>query len=309
MDKLPKKQIGLIGLGKMGAALAQNLLRNGWEVAGLDSDPEKVKALEPKGLKEFYSSQDLVAYLSRPRIVWLMVNAGEPVQQILFSQNGLINYLEAGDIVIDGGNSYFEDSIVTSQILGEKNISFLDVGIGNGPEGAQFGACMMIGGPRPVYSHVEELFKNLCVPNGYQHVGKTGSGHFIKMMHNAILYGFSQSIAEGFDVIKMNGHFEFNLANIAQLYNTGSLIESSLMDYTNKAFDKFGDGLGEIKSISFSNQESENIKNFAKSRNIDLPVLSQAIKLREDMTSKPSYQARIVMAIRNAFGGHPINEV
>jgi 6-phosphogluconate dehydrogenase len=308
MDKLPKKQIGLIGLGRMGAALAQNLLRNGWEVAGLDNDPQKVKALEPKGLKEFYATPDLVKYLSKPRIIWLMVNAGEPVQQVLFGQNGLINHLEAGDIVIDGGNSYFEDSIVTSQILNEKNISFLDVGIGNGPEGAQFGASLMIGGPRPVYSHAEELFKTLSVQNGYKHVGKTGSGHFIKMIHNAILYGYSQAIAEGFDVIKMNGHFEFNLSEIAKLYNTGSLIESTIMGCTEKAFEKFGDGLGEIKSIPFSQQESEHIKDFAKSRKIKLPTIEEAIKIREENANTPSYQARIVMAIRNIFGGHPINQ-
>ncbi len=307
MENLPKKQIGLIGLGRMGAALAQNLISNSWEVAGLDKDPQKTKELEPKGVKAFYSTAELVKYLDKPRVLWLMVNAGEPVQEVMFGKDGLINHLDPGDIVIDGGNSYFEDSIAASYVFNEKNISFLDVGVANGPEGAQFGACLMIGGQRPVYSHLEELFKTLSVENGYRYVGNTGSGHFVKMVHNAVEYGFVQAIAEGFDVLKNNGRFEFNLKQIAELYNSGSLLESKLMDCTAKAFDEFGDGLGEIKGIAAQSGEGKWTSNFARTLGMALPAIEASINAREKSAEKPNFQAKIVMAIRNVFGGHPLN--
>lgn len=308
MEKLPNKQIGLVGVGRMGGALAQNLLSKNWEVAGLDHHHENTKNLIPKGLKAFYSTAELVLHLSKPRIVWLMVTPGEPVQQAMFGSDGLINYLETGDIVIDGGNSYFEDTIVSAEIFSQKKITLLDVGVGNGVEGAQFGACMMVGGERPVYSHIEELFKDLCVTNGYAHVGPTGAGHFIKMVHNAILYGYSQSIAEGFELIKTNGSFNFDLSQIAKLYNTGSLIESQLMDYAGKAFEKFGQNMDQISSVTFSIPEGQNIVKFAKTQSVDIPIIGKAAQLREQSSQNLTYQSKLVMAIRNMFGGHSINK-
>ncbi len=307
MTALPKKQIGIIGLGKMGEAIALHLNEQGWEVSGHDSFLKKAALLEDSGIKSCKTVKELVVSLDRPRTVWVMVPAGEPVQQVMFGPQGLIHYLEPDDIVIDGGNSYFEDSVVTGKLLFEKKINFLDVGVSNGTEGARHGACLMVGGHKEVYSHLEELFRDLGIQNGYAHLGPIGSGHFIKMIHNGIEYGFMQAIAEGFDVIKNSKEYKFDLWQIANLYNHGSLLESKLMECMGKAFDKFGNELAEIEGKAVGLGEGEWTKNYGEKVNVTTPAIKAALDLREESRQRPNFQGKIIMALRNVFGGHPIN--
>jgi 6-phosphogluconate dehydrogenase len=306
MNTLPKKQIGIIGLGKMGSAIALHLDELGWDVSGYDISTDTTKFATSR-IKLVKSLAEFTTTLSQPRIIWLMVPAGEAVQNILFGKDGLINHLGTDDIVIDGGNSYFEDSVVTAQILFEKKINFLDVGVSNGVEGARHGACLMVGGHKEVYSHLEELFKDIGTDGGYAHVGPIGSGHFVKMIHNGIEYGFIQAIAEGFDIINSCKTYKFDLWKIAHLYNHGSLLQSKLMDCMVRGFDKFGNELTELSGKATGLGEGKWTYDYATKIGVAAPSIKAALDVRDATTSKPSFQGKIIMTLRNVFGGHPIN--
>jgi 6-phosphogluconate dehydrogenase len=306
MNTLPKKQIGIIGLGKMGSAIALHLDELGWDVVGHDISADVAK-FSTSRIKLVSTIKELANALIQPRVIWLMVPAGEAVQTILFGKDGLINYLTTDDIVIDGGNSYFEDSVVTAQILFEKKINFLDVGVSNGVEGARHGACLMVGGHKEVYSHLEELFRDIGTEGGYAHVGPIGAGHFVKMVHNGIEYGFIQAIAEGFDIINSCKTYKYDLWQVANLYNHGSLLQSKLMDCMVRGFDKFGNELTEIQGKATGLGEGQWTYDYAKKIGVAAPSIKASLDVREETKSKPNFQGKIIMALRNVFGGHPIN--
>lgn len=306
MNTLPKKHIGIVGLGKMGSAIALHLDELGWDISGYDIAADTSRFSTTR-IKLASSLSELVASLSQPRIIWLMLPAGEAVHNTLFGKDGLINYLTIDDVVIDGGNSYFEDSVAAAEILFEKKINFLDVGVSNGTEGARHGACLMVGGHKEVYSHLEELFRDVGTDGGYAHVGPIGSGHFVKMIHNGIEYGFIQAIAEGFDVINSCKHYKFDLWKIANLYKHGSLLESKLMECMVRGFDKFGNDLHEIKGVATGLGEGKWTFDYASKIGVNTPSIKAALAVRDETKSKPNFQGKIIMALRNVFGGHPIN--
>ena len=233
------KEIGIIGLGKMGAGLARQWHDRGWRVVAYNRHPERTKELEEDGLTGASTLDELVSRLPAPRAVWIMVTAGKPVDELLFGKDGLASKLKRGDLVIDGGNSFFEDSRRRAKLLARKGIKFLDAGVSGGPAGARNGACMMIGGDQASYEKWEALFADASVRDGYAYFGAAGAGHFVKMVHNGIEYGMMQSIAEGFALMKKSP-FKLKLSKIAKLYNHGSVIESRLIGWLESGYAAFG---------------------------------------------------------------------
>ena len=298
-----KKELGLIGLGKMGKNMALRLLERGWKAVVYDISPELRKTLAKKGAIWVDSLEDLVKKLSFPRVIWLMVPAGKPVEESLFGERGLINFLKKGDIVIDGGNSFFEDSIKRAKKLSKKKIEFLDVGVSGGPEGARFGACLMIGGKKEIFEKLKPLFRDLAQKNGFQYLGKSGAGHFVKMVHNGIEYGMMQSIAEGFNLMKKSP-FKLDLKKIAKLYNHGSVIESRLIGWLEKAFQKYGHDLKIVSGKVGATGEGKWTVKTAKKWKIPVKVIEDSVLFRLQSQKKPSYTGKILSALREQFGHH-----
>ncbi|HHE32262.1 MAG TPA: NADP-dependent phosphogluconate dehydrogenase, partial [Chlorobaculum parvum] len=225
-------EIGFIGLGKMGFNMVEHLLELGHGVAAFDLSAQAVEAIAKKGATPAQSLQHVVGDLPKPRVVWMMVPAGKAVDAVL---DGLVPFLDKGDIVIDGGNSRYTDSVARAERLAADGVRFLDIGTSGGLDGARHGACMMAGGEREAYEVVEPMLRDLCVENGCGYMGASGAGHFVKMVHNGIEYGMMQAIGEGFDLLKASG-YELDNENVARVWSNGSVIRGWLMDLAGKAF-------------------------------------------------------------------------
>lgn len=301
-----KKEIGLYGLGKMGANLARQMRERGWHVVVANRSPDPVKKMEAEGFSGAYSIEDFAKKLSSPRVVWLMVTAGSAVDDLLFGKNGIAANLEKGDIVVDGGNSFFEDSMRRSKLLAKRGIRFLDAGVSGGPAGARNGACMMIGGDKAAFETLQELFRATSVPNGYAYFGKAGAGHFVKMVHNGIEYGMMQSIAEGFALMEKSP-FKLDLEKVAALYNHGSVIESRLIGWLASGFRAFGHGLKKVSGSVAATGEGEWTIKTGKKWKLKLPAIEEAFKFRMRSKKSPSYLGKILSALRNQFGGHSVD--
>jgi glucose-6-phosphate 1-dehydrogenase len=314
------RKVGMYGLGKMGAGLARNLRDKGWQVVVANRSPQPVAVLEEEGFEGARSLDEFLEKLSEknagtPRVVWLMVTAGKPVDEILFGAPGkyaesLAAKLRRGDIVIDGGNSFFEDSERRAKLLAKLGIAFLDAGVSGGPAGARNGACMMVGGDRASFEMLEPLFAETCVQGGYAYFGSAGAGHFVKMVHNGIEYGMMQSIAEGFALMKKSP-FKLDLEKIAHLYNHGSVIESRLIGWLENGFKQFGQELKEVSSSVAYTGEGEWTIKVGKQGNMKLPAIESAFKFRvaSQKTNRAAgdrYMGKILSALRNQFGGHSI---
>ncbi len=302
-----KKEIAIIGLGKMGNGLALNLLDKGYKVLAYNRSIDKTLEVKQKGGLIFDSVKSLVSNISTtPKIVWVMLTAGDATEDILLnSDTGLINLLNKGDIVIEGGNSYFKDSKRRYIAFKEKDINFIDVGVSGGPSGARNGACLMIGGDKDIYLGIEELFKDLADNNAYQFFEGAGSGHYIKMVHNGIEYGMMQSIAEGFNLIK-SSDYNFNLTNVARIYNNKSVIESRLTNWLYDGFIKYGEDLKDISGEVNHSGEGEWTVNTALESNIDVTVIKESLEFRKQSRGNPSFTGKIVSLLRTMFGGHDV---
>ena len=215
-------QIGFIGLGKMGINMVQRLLEGGHEAVVYNRTPAKVKKAEELGAAASDSIEGLINKLQSPRIVWLMIPAGQATDDII---KETASFLKEGDILIDGGNSFYKDSIKRAEMLKEQGIYFLDIGTSGGIWGLKRGYCMMVGGKREIFERVEPILKTLAPKDGYAHVGPSGAGHFVKMIHNGIEYAMLQSYAEGFEILKARKDFDLDLKQISDLWNHGSVIE------------------------------------------------------------------------------------
>ncbi len=300
-----KKELGIIGLGKMGSNLAQQLLEKHWRIVGYNRTAEVTKNLESKGLTGAYSLKEIVSKLSPPRVIWLMLPAGAVVDDHLFGKSGLVHYLEAGDIVIDGGNSFFADAKPRSQKLAKKEIKFMDVGTSGGPGGARHGACLMIGGDEHTYRFLEPLFKDCSKPKAYQFFEGIGAGHFVKMVHNGIEYGMMQALAEGFTVLKQS-NYNLNLIDVTRIYNTGSVVESRLTQWLLQAFQKHGQELNPVSGTVRHTGEGEWTIKTAKELKIPVPIIKNSFQFRIDSEKNPSYTGQVLSALRGEFGGHAI---
>lgn len=295
--------IGLIGLGKMGYNLALNLLDHSHQVVAFDVNKEAVNKINEDGGKGAESLVELVNLLPAPRIIWLMVPAGEITKSTV---NELKELLEEGDIIIDGGNSHYKESIKLAENLKTSGIHFVDVGTSGGISGARHGACMMIGGEKEIFEHIEPIVSDLCVENGYLFAGKAGSGHFLKMIHNGIEYGMMQSIAEGFEVLEKSD-FDYDYEKVAKVWNNGSVIRSWLMELTENAFSKDAK-LDGIKGVMHSSGEGKWTVETALDLQVNVPVTALALMMRYRSMEDDTFTGKVVAALRNEFGGHAVEK-
>ncbi|MDO6850727.1 decarboxylating 6-phosphogluconate dehydrogenase [Priestia megaterium] len=295
-------KIGLIGLGKMGYNLSLNLMDNHHEVVAYDVNKEAVEKLSNEGATGAFTVEELVNELSpSPKVVWIMVPAGEVTENVITELKEL---LSEGDIIIDGGNSNYKESVRRAHDLQEKGIYFFDVGTSGGMEGARNGACTMIGGDAEVFRTIEPVFNDICVENGFMYAGKSGSGHFLKMVHNGVEYGMMQSIAEGFEVLEKS-QFDFDYEAVARVWNNGSVVRSWLMELTENAFSK-DPKLDSIKGIMQSSGEGKWTVETALDLQTATPVIALSLMMRYRSLEEDTFTGKVVAALRNEFGGHGV---
>jgi 6-phosphogluconate dehydrogenase len=297
-------QIGVVGLGKMGYNLALNLHKNFFQVVAYDINAETRDRLSLEGISTFDSLKDMVESQSDRRIVWLMVPSGKSVDDTIAS---LAVLLQKGDIIIDGGNSNYKDSVKRFEGLREKGIDFLDCGTSGGVSGALNGICAMVGGRKEVFDHCESVFKAVSVPDGYLYCGEPGSGHFTKMVHNGIEYGMMQAIAEGFELMH-SSEYKFDNEAVAKMWNHGSVIRGWLMELTEKAFSKDA-GLSKIRGIMHSSGEGKWMLETALEKSVATPVIALSLLMRYRSQQSDTFSGKVVAALRNEFGGHAVETI
>ncbi|MGG3957526.1 phosphogluconate dehydrogenase (NAD(+)-dependent, decarboxylating) [Bhargavaea massiliensis] len=295
-------KVGLIGLGKMGLNLGKNLIDHKHEVVAFDVNANAVEEIKKYGAKGVSSLEELVLSLENPRIVWLMV----PHNVVDSVIREIIPFLSKGDIVIDGGNSHYKESIRRYNQLKEAGIHFMDAGTSGGVEGARNGACYMVGGDPEAWSIVEPLFRDTAVENGYLYAGKAGSGHFLKMVHNGIEYGMMAAIGEGFEILEKS-EFDYDYEKVARVWNNGSVIRSWLMELTERAFSKDAK-LEEIKGIMHSSGEGKWTVETALDLQTATPVIAMSLLMRYRSLETDTFTGKVVAALRNEFGGHAVEK-
>lgn len=300
-----KLQVGLVGLGKMGYNLALNMKGHGYEVIAQDVNKDFVEQIKKEGgIVGVNTTEQLCAAFSdkqKHRAIWLMVPSGKVVDIVIDS---VVPHLKAGDIIIDGGNSNFNDSVRRYSALKEKNINFLDCGTSGGMTGALHGACTMIGGDAEVFAYVESLFKDISVKDGYLYCGASGSGHFCKMVHNGVEYGMMQAMAEGFEVLA-HSKYNYNFENVARMWNHGSVVRSWLMELAQDAFSKDAK-LEAITGVMNSSGEGRWTLDAAMDMGIATPVIALSLLMRYRSQQTDTFSGKVVAALRNEFGGHAV---
>jgi len=297
--------IGIIGLGKMGGSLAKRLNAKNWRVVGLNKSPAATKELEKEGIVGAYSLSEFVEKLSSPKTIWLMVPAGKPVDEILFGKNGLSQLLKRGDTIIDGGNSFYGDSVRRGKRLKAKGIHFLDVGVSGGPVSIALGKfAIMVGGDKKIYKKSKPIFDAMSdTPSGY--MGVAGAGHFAKMVHNGIEYGMMQALAEGFTILQ-KAPFKFRLRDVAHVYNQNSIITSRLTVWLEGGFKEYGDDLKKASGVVAHTGEGEWTVKTAKKFGISAPVIKDSYLFRVRSKKNPTFTGKILSMLRAVFGGHKI---
>jgi len=319
-------QLGMIGLGRMGANMTRRLMRGGHQVVVSDLSPENVKNIAKEGATASSSLDDFVTKLKPPRAAWLMVPAGGPTESTV---QALSQRFQEGDIIIDGGNSYFKDDIRRSHQLKDKGIHYVDVGTSGGVWGLERGYCMMIGGPKEAFDHLNSIFKTLApgpgdIPrtpgreklggtaeDGYIYCGPSGAGHFVKMVHNGIEYGIMQAYAEGFDIfvnanskeLPEDQRYNLNVADIAEVWRRGSVISSWLLDLTSMALAE-NPTLSEYTGFVQDSGEGRWTIQAAIDEAVPVEVLSSALYTRFRSRQQHTFAEKVLSAMRQKFGGH-----
>ncbi len=293
-------KIGFIGLGKMGGNMVERLVNFGHEVIAFDRDERAVKAAAQKGAEGAHSLASAAQMLKHPRIVWIMVPAGPVTANVVDELSGC---LEPEDIIIDGGNSHYVDSIRRAEALQKKGIRFLDCGTSGGIWGLTQGYCLMIGGDETAFKTIEPVFEALAPENGYAYMGGSGSGHFIKMVHNGIEYAMLQAYGEGFEIMKSKKEFGLDLGKIARLWSRGSVVRSWMLELCEKAFDK-DPGLDSIRGYVEDSGEGRWTVFEAINENVPAPVITLSLLQRFASRQEESFSAKLIAALRNEFGGH-----
>jgi 6-phosphogluconate dehydrogenase len=297
-------ELGMIGLGKMGANMAERLLKGGHQVVVYDRDPKPVDVAAALGASPSDSLEDLVNKLSAPRAAWVMVPAGEPTEGVV---NALTDLLSPGDTVIDGGNSNYKDSLRRAKSLDERGLHFVDVGTSGGVWGLAEGYSMMVGGSREVVDRLRPLLETLspAPDKGWGHVGPSGAGHFVKMVHNGIEYGLMQAYAEGFEILKVKEDFDLDLHQIAQIWRYGSVVRSWLLDLTAAALSE-DQNLSDVKGWVADSGEGRWTVAEAIDVDVPAPVITMSLLMRLVSRQENSYAAKLLAAMRNQFGGHAV---
>lgn len=319
-------QLGMVGLGRMGSNIVRRLMRGGHACVSFDLNPKNVKELENEGSQGATSLDDFVGKLNKPRVVWVMVPAGDPTEKTVQS---LAERLESGDIIIDGGNSNFKDDVRRAKILQKKGLHYVDVGTSGGIWGLERGYCMMIGGPKEVIHHLDPIFKTLApgrgdiertpgrtgksssAEEGYIHCGPVGSGHFVKMIHNGIEYGLMQAYAEGFDILHNADskelpedlRYDLNTADIAEVWRRGSVVSSWLLDLTATAMLE-SPTLADFSGFVQDSGEGRWTVQAAVEEAVPAEVLSSALYARFRSRQEHTFAEKVLSAMRYKFGGH-----
>lgn len=298
-------RIGLVGLGKMGGNMAARLLEKGHEVVGFDLDRALVDQLgSAQGATGAGSLEDLVQSLDPPRVIWVMVPAGDPTEKTL---HAIAAAAAPGDILIDGGNTRYTDTIRRAEELSELGLHLVDAGTSGGIWGREKGYCLMVGGDPDAVRVCEPIFVDLAPPDGYLHVGPSGAGHFTKMVHNGIEYGLLQAYAEGFELLKASP-FELELGPIAHLWNQGSVVRSWLLELLEAAYEQEGEELESIRGWVADSGEGRWTVETAIDLNVPAPVIALSLLTRFRSRQPESYSAQVIAALRNQFGGHAVKE-
>ncbi|HET7182156.1 MAG TPA: decarboxylating 6-phosphogluconate dehydrogenase [Candidatus Limnocylindrales bacterium] len=301
-------QIGFIGLGKMGANMVRRLVRDGHEVIAYNRTVEKAHELadEEKAAGNRIEAADsvaaLVGRLEKPRVAWIMVPAGDATEAQIHE---LLDHLEPGDTIVDGGNTNFHDDVRRHAMLEEHGINYVDAGVSGGIWGLANGFCLMVGGDRDAVAPIEPAFLTLAPKDGYLHTGPAGSGHYVKMIHNGIEYGMMQAYAEGFEILHAS-EYPLDLAAISDLWNHGSVVRSWLLELATDAFRKGGQDLSELKGWVADSGEGRWTVQEAIDRDVPAPIITLALQTRFRSRQDDSYGAKVLAALRNEFGGHAV---
>lgn len=297
-------KLGFVGLGKMGMRMVERLLNNGHQVVVYNRSIEKVKIAEEKGAEGSVSISDLITKLPEPNVVWLMLTAGQPTQEYIDQLSVL---LKEGSIIVDGGNSFYQDSIKNADKLNKLKISFLDVGVSGGVLGQEVGYCNMVGGEKAAFKAVEPLLQTLSCKDGYAYIGKSGAGHFAKMIHNAIEYGMLQAYAEGFDLLRANQEFILDAAQLAHLWNNGSVIRSWLLELVPQVLSD-DPKLTNISGFIDDSGEGRWAVLESITTGVPTPIITEALYERFRSQRQESFGVKLIAALRNAFGGHEVRK-
>ncbi len=293
-------QIGMVGLGRMGMNMARRLLREHGVVA-YNRTPKKVKLIAREGAKGAFTLEEMVGKLGAPRTVWLMLPAGEAVQETI---GALKDLLEEGDTIIEGGNSYYKDDIRRAGELGEYGINYLDAGVSGGIWGLKAGYCLMVGGEKKVYRRHVPVFRTLAPRGGYLHCGPVGAGHFVKMVHNGIEYGMMSAYGEGFEILEASPYAEgLDYSKLSRLWNRGSVIRSWLLELAESAFRKDCD-LSSVEAYVEDSGEGRWTVQQAVETAVPAPVITASLYQRFRSRDPQSFSDRLLAALRNEFGGH-----
>jgi len=296
-------QLGMIGLGRMGGNMVRRLAPAGHAVVAYDRAPDAARALAKEGVaKAATDLRDLCAQLKPPRVVWLMVPAGAPVDETI---EQLVPLLATGDILIDGGNSRYTDSIRRGAALQDKGLEFVDAGTSGGIWGLEVGYCLMVGGSRAAVERCAPIFRTLAPPDGYAHVGPVGAGHYVKMVHNGIEYGLLQAYAEGYEILHASKQFTLDLHQIAAVWNHGSVVRSWINELAERAFAPGADLAG-IKGWVADSGEGRWTVQEAADLDVPAPVITLSLLERFRSRQPESYAAKVIAALRHEFGGHPV---
>jgi 6-phosphogluconate dehydrogenase len=296
-------KIAMVGLGKMGGNMTERLMKDGHEVVVWNITPEPIKEYAKKGAIPSKSLADMVKKLPKPRVIWLMVPAGKPVDQNI---RELKKLLKKGDVIIDGGNSEWQDSLKRAKSLKSSGIHFVDCGVSGGVWGLKEGYCLMYGGDKKICEYVEPIFKTLAPKNGYLYCGSEGSGHYVKMVHNGIEYGMLQAYGEGFAVLE-SSQFDLDLKAISKVWQYGSVIRSWLLELAENVFDA-DPTLEDLEPYVWDSGEGRWTVEAAIDQNVPAPIITASLIARIASRDTDSFSMKTIAALRNQFGGHAVRK-
>jgi 6-phosphogluconate dehydrogenase len=297
-------RLAMIGLGRMGGNMSERLLRGAHEVVVFDRKPDTVQRYVSLGAAGATSLGDITTKLRSPRIVWIMVPAGKPVDDMIAA---VLPGMSKGDVIIDGGNSNFHDTMRRAADLQSKGIHFVDCGTSGGIWGLANGYCLMIGASPEAFNLCEPIFKTLAPPDGYGHMGPPGSGHYVKMVHNGIEYGALQAYAEGYEILHASRDFKLDLHKIASVWNRGSVVRSWLNELAEIAFEKDGELSGLRGYVEDSGEGRWTVQE-AIDLDVPAPVITLSLLTRLRSRQTDSFSAKVIAALRNEFGGHAVKK-
>ena len=297
-------RLAMIGLGKMGGNMSERLMKGGHEVVVFDRSAESIAKYVSQGATSASSAREVTTKLKSPRVVWIMVPAGKPVDETIST---LMPGLESGDVIIDGGNSNYKETLRRAKMLEHEGIELIDSGTSGGIWGLANGYCLMIGATERAFRICKPIFKTLAPKDGYAHVGPPGAGHYVKMIHNGIEYGMLQAYAEGYEILHASKNFKLDLHQIAAVWNRGSVVRSWLNELAEQALSKDAE-LSDLKGYVEDSGEGRWTVQEAIDLDVPAPVITLSLLTRLRSRQPDSFSAKVIAALRNEFGGHAVKK-